>query len=78
MITDKFSKLKGLSRQRRYQLRREAAGKCKLCPQPAAEGGLCKKHLRSKALASRRWREKQAVGPVKRRRGRWLGKPRKV
>lgn len=43
-IADEFSALP-CSRQRKYQLRREARGLCRLCGKPAAEGsGLCEKH----------------------------------
>ena len=42
IITDRFS-LPQLSRQRRYQLRREAAGCCRICGAKGAP--YCEKHL---------------------------------
>jgi len=42
-ITDKFSKLK-VSRQRKYQLRQIAMGKCPQCSEPGAPY-YCKKHM---------------------------------
>lgn len=43
-IQDRFSAL-DVSRQRKYQLRQEAAGLCRLCGQKAKEGSkLCPTH----------------------------------
>jgi len=43
-IVDEFSKLP-ISRQRKYQLRRQRDKRCTECGEPAAEGSRCLKHL---------------------------------
>ena len=54
LIQDKFTSLK-VSRQRRYQLRREAAGLCRLCGDKATpESAYCKKHLAAQRRHVRR------------------------
>lgn len=46
IITDEFSSLP-ISRQRRYQLRHERDGICKLCDEPAAkDSAFCATHLK--------------------------------
>lgn len=42
-ITDQFSHLP-ISRQRRYQLRKDAQGLCIICGQPQSARGLCLAH----------------------------------
>jgi hypothetical protein len=43
-IEDEFSQLP-ISRQRRYQLRRERDQRCTQCGQPVSKGKRCLKHL---------------------------------
>ena len=43
-INDEFTHLK-VSRQRRYQLRKQRDHRCILCGAPALRGGRCLKHL---------------------------------
>ena len=43
MIQDQFTKLK-VSRQRKWQMRRQATGLCKLCPSPRATDTYCLWH----------------------------------
>ena len=54
IISDKFSKLK-ISRQRKWQLRRQAAGLCILCGDKAVVSVHCLKH----AIAQREQARKQ-------------------
>jgi hypothetical protein len=44
MIVDEFTGLE-ISRQRKYQLRRQRDKRCTECGQPAAQGSRCLKHL---------------------------------
>lgn len=57
LIQDEFSGLP-ISRQRRYQMRKLAAGRCRLCGAPAMVGHpVCERHLADQ----RRWqRESRA------------------
>jgi hypothetical protein len=49
LILDKFTTMP-ISRQRRYQMRRQQEGRCKLCAEPAARGKLlCAAHERAAA-----------------------------
>jgi hypothetical protein len=43
-IHDEFAKLK-ISRQRKYQLRKQRDGRCVICGDTAAASSLCLKHL---------------------------------
>lgn len=43
-INDEFTHLP-ISRQRKYQLRRQRDGKCTECGEPVVEGSRCLKHL---------------------------------
>jgi hypothetical protein len=66
-IQDEFSALP-ISRQRRYQLRREKAGLCRVCGKPAAKGlngrtiGLCAKHERIQAVTCLKARDSYKRG----------------
>jgi hypothetical protein len=51
LIKDSFSDLP-ITRQRRYQLRREKEGRCRVCGK--GTGPLCKKHLAIQAATMRR------------------------
>ncbi len=44
MIKDKFSDLK-ISRQRKWQLRKESKGLCSICGEPAISGARCVTHM---------------------------------
>lgn len=57
LIQDEFTSLK-VSPQRRYQLRRAAAGLCRLCGAPEASPGLgyCEKHHASQLGYAKRRR----------------------
>jgi hypothetical protein len=53
LIQDEFTDLP-ISRQRRYQLRCEANGRCRLCGRPAvADVPYCRKHYDDKRRAAR-------------------------
>jgi len=45
---------KPISRQRKYQLRRERKKRCRLCGKPAARRHLCIDHLKQQDLAYQR------------------------
>ena len=53
IISDKFSKLK-ISRQRKWQLRRKAAGLCVRCGDKAVVGDHCLKHAIAKRERARK------------------------
>jgi hypothetical protein len=59
-IKDEFTDLP-ISRQRKYQLRMEKAGRCTECGEPAESGGRCLKHL-----VSARERQRKIVGAKRR------------
>jgi hypothetical protein len=44
LIEDEFTRLP-ISRQRKYQLRRQRDGRCTQCGEPVVEGKRCLKHL---------------------------------
>jgi len=46
-IKDRFTKLK-VSKQRKWQLRQRANGRCEICPEEIEKWGLCAKHLKLK------------------------------
>lgn len=56
-IKDEFTKLK-ISRQRKYQLRKQRDGLCTECGEPASGGSRCVKHL---VKARERQREKKGL-----------------
>jgi len=43
-IQDEFTNMP-ISRQRKYQLRKQREGRCTECGEPAAQGSRCLKHL---------------------------------
>jgi hypothetical protein len=48
VIRDEIDVFRGVSRQRRYQLRKIRDGRCKICASPLgdkAPGGYCEKHI---------------------------------
>ena len=55
LIVDQYTELP-ISRQRRYQLRKQKQGRCAFCGAPAANSSRCPKHL---ILARERTRKKQ-------------------
>jgi len=59
---------KPLSRQRKYQLRRVAEGRCRICGEPAEGPQLCTTHRIQMALAQLKYRGVPTVP----RRGKWL------
>jgi len=56
-IEDEFTNLQ-ISRQRKYQLRKQRDKKCTECGEPAAIGSRCLKHL---IIARERQREKRGL-----------------
>jgi hypothetical protein len=52
-IKDEFTDL-SVSRQRRYQLRRQKEGRCIVCGQPQVAGSFCLRHMIAKREVSRR------------------------
>lgn len=55
LIQDQFTSMKGISRQRRYQLRREADGLCRLCGEQSATGSAyCRVHLENQRRLCRK------------------------
>lgn len=59
LIQDEFTML-DISAQRKYQLRRERDGLCRLCGEPAETGfGYCVKHRREQLRRHRLWRVSQ-------------------
>jgi hypothetical protein len=46
-IQDRFTHL-NVSKQRKYQMRQQARGRCELCSSPIEKWGLCRKHLKAK------------------------------
>ena len=56
-IDDEFTHLR-ISRQRKYQLRKQRDKKCTECGEPAAMGSRCLKHL---IIARERQREKRGL-----------------
>ncbi len=65
LIQDEFTSLR-VSPQRRYQLRRAAAGLCRLCGAPEAHPGLgyCEKHYASQLGYAKRRRGSPVVARV--------------
>ena len=57
LIQDEFSN-KRISRQRRYQLRKEAKGCCRICGKKT-NGPLCPEHDDKQIAAMARWRARQ-------------------
>jgi hypothetical protein len=53
-IEDEFTHL-NVSRQRKYQLRRQREGRCVQCGRPAVRGGRCLKHM----IKAREWQRKK-------------------
>jgi hypothetical protein len=51
-IQDEFTKMR-ISRQRKYQLRRERDGKCRVCGSPC-DGALCIRHRKLQRKATKR------------------------
>jgi len=45
-IQDEFTHLK-ISRARKWQMRQEAKGKCRLCPKKSVDGYHCKEHQKA-------------------------------
>jgi len=66
LIQDEFTQLK-ISRQRKWQKRKSAEGRCGVCG-VTAEGKLCDTHAVKMALRQL----KQRGAPMKTRRGKWL------
>lgn len=60
LIQDEFTSMR-ISRQRRYQLRREKAGLCRLCGLPISASGYCAEHLEKQRMLCRK--TKGAVDP---------------
>jgi len=56
-IQDEFTQLP-ISRQRKYQLRKQREGRCTECGEPAAQGSRCLKHL---VKARERQRKKRGL-----------------
>jgi hypothetical protein len=56
-IQDEFTSLP-ISRQRKYQLRKQREGRCTECGEPAAQGSRCLKHL---VKARERQRKKRGL-----------------
>jgi hypothetical protein len=56
-IQDEFTKMP-ISRQRKYQLRKQRQGRCTECGEPAAQGSRCLKHL---VKARERQRKKRGL-----------------
>jgi hypothetical protein len=57
MIHDQFSKRTDVSRQRRYQLRQQAAGRCPICGEEAETGRhFCARHRAEREARDRRRR----------------------
>jgi hypothetical protein len=56
-IQDEFTHL-AISRQRKYQLRKQRQGRCTECGEPAAQGSRCLKHL---VKARERQRKKRGL-----------------
>jgi hypothetical protein len=56
-IKDEFTDLP-ISRQRKYQLRKQREGRCTECGEPAAQGSRCLKHL---VKARERQRKKRGL-----------------
>ena len=52
-IQDEFSARTDVSRQRRYQLRMERAGRCRTCGAPAVTKVFCEKHRQSANVQER-------------------------
>jgi len=59
-VKDEFTDLP-VSRQRKYQLRRQKEGKCVKCGQPQVAAFLCLKHM----IAAREW-NRQRIGATRR------------
>lgn len=54
LIQDEFTSMR-ISRQRRYQLRREKAGQCRLCGAVAVDDGTyCTEHLEKQRMLCRK------------------------
>jgi hypothetical protein len=53
MIRDEFSKRTDVSRQRRWQLRQQAKGRCPTCGAPGGGYLYCKAHRRDRAAWQR-------------------------
>ncbi len=59
-IKDNFTDL-SISRQRRWQLRQAAAGKCIICAKKAIKNNLCKRHLK----LNRKYKKRYYHDPVR-------------
>lgn len=52
------TKLGGVSRQRRWQIKQVANGRCKICAKPAVTKHHCKKHARDNVRRHLEWARK--------------------
>lgn len=60
-IVDEFTERQGISRQRRWQLRKLAAGKCKICGRKRVNAKYCRVHRQRINSYNRKLRKGKAA-----------------